>query len=122
MTLARWARESAPAGAAVARLDERRVVLLLPGMGIEDCQALAEHLRERVEATLAGVIEGAPPRSVRVSIGVDALPAAATGAATLGERAEQAMNRVRRSGGNGVALFTAGRAVNDASAHEDSQP
>ena len=122
VALARWARESAPPSAAVARLDERRVVLLLPGMGIEECQALAEHLRERVEATLAGVIEGAPPRSVRVSIGVDALPAAATGAATLGERAEQAMNRVRRSGGNGVALFTAGRAVNDASAHEDSQP
>jgi GGDEF domain-containing protein len=122
VTLARWARESAPVAAAVARLDERRVALLLPGMGIEDCQALAEHLRERVEASLAEVIDGAAPRSLRVSAGVDALPATAPGAATLGERAEQAMNRVRRSGGNGVALFSSGRAANDASAREDSQP
>jgi diguanylate cyclase (GGDEF)-like protein len=119
VTLARWARESAPASAAVARLDERRVVLLMPGMGIEDCQALAEHLRERVEASLAAVIEGAAPRSLRISAGVDALPASAPGAATLGERAEQAMNRVRRSGGNGVALFSSGRTANDASARED---
>ncbi len=119
VTLARWARESAPASAAVARLDERRVALLIPGMGIEDCQALAEHLRERVEASLATVIEGAAPRSLRVSAGVDALPASAPGAATLGERAEQAMNRVRRGGGNGVALFASGRAANDASARED---
>ena len=119
VTLARWARESAPASAAVARLDERRVVLLMPGMGIEDCQALAEHLRERVEASLAAGIEGAAPRSLRVSAGVDALPASAPGAATLGERAEQAMNRVRRSGGNGVALFSSGRTANDASARED---
>jgi diguanylate cyclase (GGDEF)-like protein len=122
VTLARWARESAPATAAVARLDERRVALLLPGMGIEDCQALGEHLRERVESSLAAVIAGAAPRSLRVSVGVDALPATAPGAATLGERAEQAMNRVRRSGGNGVALFSGGRAANDASAREDSQP
>lgn len=122
VTLARWARESAPGSAAVARLDVRRVALLLPGMGIEDCQALAEHLRQRVESTLAEVIEGAAPRSLRISAGVDALPATALGAATLGERAEQAMNRVRRSGGNGVALFSSGRAANDAAAREDSQP
>jgi diguanylate cyclase (GGDEF)-like protein len=122
VTLARWARESAPAGAAVARLDERRVVVLLPGMGVEDCQALAEHLRQRVEVSLADTIDGAAPRSLRVSVGVDALPATAPGAATLGERAEQAMNRVRRSGGNGVALFSSGRTANDASAREDSQP
>ncbi len=122
VTLARWCRESAPATAAVARLDERRVALLLPGLGIEACQALAEHLRERVEASLADAIDGAEPRSVRVSLGVDALPAAAPGAATLGERAEQAMNRMRRSGGNGVMLFSSARAANEAAAREDSQP
>jgi diguanylate cyclase (GGDEF)-like protein len=121
VTLARWCRESAPPAAAVARLDERRVALLLPGTGVEACQALAEHLRQRAEASLADVIDGAAPRSLRVSAGVDALPAAAPGAATLGERAEQAMNRVRRSGGNGVALFSSGRAASDASAREDSQ-
>jgi diguanylate cyclase (GGDEF)-like protein len=122
VTLARWARESAPASAVVARLDERRVALLLPGMGLEDCQALAEHLRQRVEASLAGVVEGAEPRSLRVSLGVDALPGASPGAATLGERAEQAMNRMRRSGGNGVMLFSNGRAASDASPREDAQP
>ena len=106
----------------MARLDERRVALLLPGMGLEDCQALAEHLRGRVEASLAGTIDGAVPHSLRVSLGVDALPGASPGAATLGERAEQAMNRMRRSGGNGVMLFSSGRAANDASAREDTQP
>jgi diguanylate cyclase (GGDEF)-like protein len=119
VTLARWCRESAPPDAAVARLDGRRVALLLPGMGIEACQALAEHLRQRAEASLADVIDGAAPRSLRVSVGVDALPATAPGAATLGERTEQAMNRMRRSGGNGVALFSSGRAANDSSTPED---
>jgi diguanylate cyclase (GGDEF)-like protein len=121
VTLARWARESAPASAVVARLDERRVALLLPGMGIEDCQALAEHVRARVEDSLAATIAGAAPRSLRVSVGVDALPATAPGAATLGERAEQAMNRVRRSGGNSVALFSSGRTGTDSASREDSQ-
>jgi diguanylate cyclase (GGDEF)-like protein len=120
VTLARWARDCAPASAAVARLDERRVAVLLSGMGIDDCQALAEHLRERVEASLAGAIDGAAPRSLRVSIGVDALPATAPGAATVGERAEQAMNRVRRGGGNGVALFSSGRTGSDTASREDS--
>jgi diguanylate cyclase (GGDEF)-like protein len=106
VTLARWARESAPTSAAVARLDDRRVALLMPGMGIEDCQALAEHLRKRAEGMLATTLEGAAPGSVTVSVGIDVLPASSPGAATLGERAEQAMNRVRRAGGNGLALFS----------------
>jgi diguanylate cyclase (GGDEF)-like protein len=121
VTLARWALESAPAAAAVARLDERRVALLLPGAGIEDCRTLAEHLRGRVEASLADVIAGARPRSLRVSVGFDALPSTALGAATLGERAEQAMNHLGRSGGNGVAAFSSRRAGSGSATSEGLQ-
>jgi diguanylate cyclase (GGDEF)-like protein len=111
VTLATWASESAPTTAAVARLDERRVALLMPGLGVEDCQALAEHLRARVEDALAGEVPGAAARSLTVSAGIDVLPASSPGAATLGERAEQAMSRVRRAGGNGLALFSSLRAA-----------
>jgi diguanylate cyclase (GGDEF)-like protein len=119
--LAGWARESAPASAAVARLDERRVVLMIPGMGIGDCRALGEHLRSRAVASLADLVPGAAPHSVHISVGVDALPATAPGATTLGERAEQAMNRARRSGGNSVALFSTTRKATDASARGESK-
>ncbi len=122
VSLARWAHEAAPMAAAVARLDDKRVVMLLPGTGIEECQALAEQLRSRAEEQLADGLNGVDARSLHISIGVDALPATAPGAATLGERAEQAMNRVRRSGGNAVALFSSARAASDAAAREDSQP
>jgi diguanylate cyclase (GGDEF)-like protein len=111
--LAGWARASATASAAVARLDDRRVALLMPGIGVEDCQALGEHLRERAHDALAAAIEGMAPRSLTVSVGIDVLPASAPGAATLGERAEQAMQRVRRAGGNGLALFSNLRAASD---------
>jgi GGDEF domain-containing protein len=105
----------------VARLDEHRVALMLPGMGMEDCQALAEHLRSRAEASLADVVQGAVARSLHISVGVDALPATAPGATTLAERAEQAMNRARRAGGNGVAVFSSGRMATDASARRESE-
>jgi diguanylate cyclase (GGDEF)-like protein len=115
IALARWARESAPAPAAVARLDDRRVCLLLPGMGLDDCRGLAEHLRARVEQGLAAEVAGVSPQALTLSCGVDALPATAPGAPMLGDRAEQAMNRVRRAGGNGVALFAAARGATEGS-------
>ena len=118
ITLAVWASESAPGTSAVARLDERRVALLMPGMGVEECQALAEHVRARVEASLAAAVPGAAGRRLTVSVGIDVLPASSPGAATLGERAEQAMNRVRRAGGNGLALFSHLRAAASASPDE----
>jgi diguanylate cyclase (GGDEF)-like protein len=115
--VARCTRESAPAAALVARLDDRRVAVLMAGMGVEDCELLAEHLRARVQKELAGHIEGAPPDSLTISVGIDVLPANAPGAAMLAERAEQAMGRVRRAGGNGLALFSRLRAANGASAN-----
>ncbi len=117
--LAGWARAAAPATAAVARLDDRRVALLMPGMGVEDCEALAERLRARAHETLASAAEGLPPRSLTVSVGIDVLPASASGAAMLGERAEQAMQRVRRAGGNGLAHFSSLRSASDGAMNTD---
>jgi diguanylate cyclase (GGDEF)-like protein len=116
--LARIAHESAPSSALVARLDDRRAAILMAGMGVEDCELLAEHLRARVQRELADQVEGAAPGSLTASVGIDVLPASAPGVAMLAERAEQAMARVRRAGGNGLALFSRLRAVSDAAPRE----
>jgi diguanylate cyclase (GGDEF)-like protein len=121
--LARWARESAPLSCAVARLGQRRIAMLLPGTGLEACQEMAERLRARAQASLHGVLGGAVAGGVLVSVGVDALPGSAAGAATLTERAEQALARARRGGGNAVALFaSAARSAADGGSREGQQP
>jgi diguanylate cyclase (GGDEF)-like protein len=107
--LAAMLRESAPADALVARLDARRLAIALMGRGVEECAALAEHLRQRAEQGLAAQLDGAAPGSVTVSVGVDALAATAPGSAMLAERAEQALQRARRQGGNRVSLFSSAR-------------
>jgi diguanylate cyclase (GGDEF)-like protein len=104
-TLARLTQESSPPAAAVARPDARSIAVMVPGFGVEDCQQLAKQIRRRVKHELASVIEGAASGSLSISVGIDALPARSNGAATLGERAEQAMARVRRAGGNDIAEF-----------------
>ncbi len=111
-TLGQWLRESAPAAAQRVLLDERTLALIAPGLGLDDAQALARHLLQRVRHGLAAVLDGAAPGSLSVSIGIDALPAASPAVGTLVERATQAMVRVRREGGNGVELFRPPRASN----------
>jgi diguanylate cyclase (GGDEF)-like protein len=96
--LARWGRESAPADAQLVRLGAHALALVASGLGIEGVQGLASHLLERVRA-----------QGANVSIGIDALPPDSPGAATLVERAAQAMGRVRREGGNAIALFALSR-------------
>ena len=83
----------------VASCEKCGVTLRLAAEAIHGEDALEEALPlppSSERALLAQTIDGAAPRSLRISAGVDALPATAPGAATLGERAEQAMNRVRR--------------------------
>ena len=92
--LARWGRESAPTGAQLVRLGDNALALVASGLGIEGAQGLAAHLQQRMRTHGAGA-----------SIGIDALPADSPGAGTLVERAAQAMGRVRRDGGNAIALF-----------------
>jgi two-component system cell cycle response regulator len=107
----------------VARLGSRRVAVLLPGSGLEACQAAAERLRARAHELLHTTLEGAAAGSLHISVGVDALPGTAAGAATLTERAEQALARARRGGGNAVALFSnAAPAAADNASHEGQQP
>jgi diguanylate cyclase (GGDEF)-like protein len=112
--LATQLRETAPGHAAVAHLDRGRACVLLPGYGLADCELLAGHVRQRAEQHLASLVPGAAPGSVTVSAGVDALSAAAPGAALLCERAEQALSRARRGGTNSVALFVSTRESTDA--------
>jgi diguanylate cyclase (GGDEF)-like protein len=107
--LAALLRGTVRADAAIARLDEYRFAVANAGQGLEDCAALAEHLRVRALQELAARIDDSEPGSVTVSIGVDALPATAPGSATLVERAEQALQRARRAGGNRVSLFSSSR-------------
>ena len=124
--VARWSRESASPSAAVARLDDRRVAVLLPGVGVEDCLALGEHLRRRARETLSsGLAGGAPATSANgaeadagggqaltVSVGLDVLPASSPGVASIAQRAELARQRAHRGGGDAVVLFS-GRPQSD---------
>lgn len=92
-------RQSLRRGDAAGRLGGEEFAVLLPGTGIEDGRALAERLRERIEAQPAATSEG--DIAVTVSIGV----------AALGDRPEQALDqadsalyRAKSSGRNRVCV------------------
>ncbi len=126
-TLARWALEGAPAGAQLVRLNEHTLALVAVGLGVEGAQALGQHLLERVRAQSkaqdagAGPVDAPGAPRLNVSIGIDALPADSPGAGTLVERAAQAMSRVRREGGDGMALFAPARPPRRDSAAQDER-
>ena len=90
----------------VVRLDAEHLVVVAPGLLIEDALRLAEVVRARVEQSAAQSSAGeSAAYRLTVSAGVDALPANAPGAATLIERADKALLRAKRSGRNLVKRF-----------------
>jgi len=101
-------RESARPGDLLARLDRDHLGVIAFDLPIKDVLLFAERVRSHVE------IANADPRSVKagavaptVSAGVDSLPASASAAATLIERAAKALLRAKREGGNRVLRFAA---------------
>lgn len=96
-------RRSARETDVVARFGGDEFSLILPDTGSEGAAAVAERIRERVDAHrfLAG--EGLQIH-LTVSVGVGTLPDVAASSEELVRAADQAMYRVKESGKNGVYI------------------
>lgn len=90
---------------AVARCGTEEFALLSPGLSLAELNAFAQRLLVQLPAAATAGIPGTQGLRVTLSAGVDALPAASSGAPTLLDRADRARLRARRAGGNQVCLF-----------------
>jgi diguanylate cyclase (GGDEF)-like protein len=113
-TVARILRECVRPNDLLVRLDADHFGVIAPDLEIDAALQFAERVRSRVEAESTHAVDDAAPR-LTVSAGVDSLPANASGAPTLIERADKALLRARRDGPNRVAQF-----VPDVAADENS--
>ena len=92
------------AGDLVARFGGEEFVVLLPGMAAEDAGALAERLRQSVEALGLPHNASTVSRVVTLSVGVaTALAEERTSPAALVAAADEALYRAKREGRNRVA-------------------
>ncbi len=106
-------RENTGPNHLLVRLDTEHFAWVAANRSINDALLVAEQVRSRVQAecSVAGAVRaddvGHSAQALTVSAGVDSLPAAATGASTLVERAGKALLRAKREGGNRVNRFAA---------------
>jgi diguanylate cyclase (GGDEF)-like protein len=105
-TVAGILRECVRSNDLLVRFDADHFGVIAPDLEIQAALQLAERIRSRVEAESTHASRDAAPR-LSVSAGVDSLPANASGAPTLIERAGNALLRARRDGPNRVARFEA---------------
>ncbi len=103
--VARCMLEAAPRRTAVTRLDDGSFAMLVVGWSLDDATGFALELRQRLQDAPAPSAAAAP--TVRLSVGIDALPARSPAAWMLQQRAAQALARARRDVAGGVALFAA---------------
>ena len=89
-------------GDLLGRLGDEHLAIVMPGLSLLAALDVAEGLRQRVQAGGAGDVP-----TLTVSVGVDVLPAQASGAPTLLDRADRALSRARRAGRNSVRGFAA---------------
>jgi diguanylate cyclase (GGDEF)-like protein len=113
-TVARILRECVRPNDLLVRLDADHFGVIAPDLAIHAALQFAERVRSRVEAESTHAVDDAAPR-LTVSAGVDSLPANASGAPTLIERAGKALLRARRDGSNRVARFALGAVTGEQS-------
>jgi diguanylate cyclase (GGDEF)-like protein len=120
-TVARILRECVRPNDLLVRLDADHFGVIALDLEIQAALQFAERVRARVEAESTHAVDDAAPR-LTVSAGVDSLPANASGAPTLIERAGNALLHARRDGPNRVAQFAldilAGERSDVASVHQ----
>ena len=111
-SVARILRECARPHDLLVRLDAEHFGVIAPDLTIHEAMLLAERLRSRVEAECSHAVDGTGSR-LTVTAGVDSLPANASGAPTLIERAGKALLRAKRDGANRIARFAPGAAAGE---------
>lgn len=90
----------------VARYGGEELVVLLPKTDRAEATIVANKIREKVQADMAGrpEVAGQPGATLTVSIGVATYPADAADAATLLARADQALYAAKNAGRNRVVV------------------
>lgn len=91
----------------VARMGGEEVVVVLPDTTLEAAHAVAERIRERVEAEPFGIHRNTRSISVTVSIGVASRRAGDASPAEMAKRADDALYRAKESGRNRVIVASA---------------
>jgi two-component system, cell cycle response regulator len=91
----------------VARFGGEEVVIVVPDTPLDGARAVAERIRERVEATPFVVHRGQRALPVTVSIGVAAREPSDTSAPDLLRRADEALYEAKRDGRNRVVARAA---------------
>lgn len=91
----------------VARMGGEEVVVVLPDTTLEAAHAVAERIRERVEAEPFGIHRNTRSISVTVSIGVASRRAGDASSTEMAKRADDALYRAKESGRNRVIVASA---------------
>ena len=91
----------------VARFGGEEIVILVPDTPLDGAHAVAERIRERIEATPFAVQKGAPGVHVTVSIGVAAREVGDLSATDVLKRADQALYAAKQQGRNRVVAAAA---------------
>lgn len=91
----------------VARMGGEEVVVVLPDTTLEAAQAVAERIRQRVEAEPFAIHRNTRTISVTVSIGVASRRAGDVSPAEMAKRADDALYRAKESGRNCVIVANA---------------
>ncbi|GAA0252601.1 Response regulator PleD [Methylorubrum aminovorans] len=91
----------------LARYGGEEIVMVVPGAELPDARAIAERIRERIEATPFAIDGGTRDIGVTVSVGVSVRRATDTGPADLLKRADTALYRAKSFGRNRVEAAAA---------------
>ncbi|CAO4174748.1 PleD family two-component system response regulator [Methylorubrum populi] len=91
----------------LARYGGEEIVMVVPGVELPDARAIAERIRERIEASPFPVRGGTQDIDVTVSVGVSVRRATDTGPADIIKRADDALYRAKSSGRNRVEAAAA---------------
>jgi two-component system cell cycle response regulator len=91
----------------VARMGGEEVVVVLPDTTLEAAHAVAERIREKVEAEPFAIHRNTRSITVTVSIGVASRRAGDASAAEMMKRADDALYRAKESGRNRVIVASA---------------
>jgi two-component system cell cycle response regulator len=86
----------------LARYGGEEIVMVVPGAELPDARAIAERIRERIEATPFAIEGGTRDIGVTVSVGVSVRRPTDSSPADLLKRADTALYRAKSSGRNRV--------------------